>query len=133
MPILTHAIIRVAVVRQRSTTLNAGALPGGRLTLPTIPGSMDDGLPYSGSEFTTTDEDEDDADLGLHPLSASWHGSQHDQVDFILDDYEVIPIDVISQIEKKHQAEISDLGYLDLTTTTDQLTSYSNEQSCFDY
>lgn len=127
----SHILKYVPEVRQRSSTLNAGALPGGRLTLPTIPGSMDEGFPCSGSELTTTTDEEDDMDL--QPLSASWHGSHHDHVDFILDDYEIIPIDVISQIEDEHQAEISNLGYLDLTTTTDQLNSYSNEQACFDY
>jgi len=117
-------------VRQRSSTVNAGALPSGQLTLPTIPGSMDDILPLSSSELTTDDEIET---YNSHPLSRSWHGNERDNIDFILDDYEVIPYEIVTQIEEKHQEELKQLGYLDLTTTTEELNSFGNEQGCFDY
>lgn len=117
-------------VRQRSSTVNAGALQGRHLTLPTIPGSMDDILPLSSSELTTDDEIEHDT---THPLSRSWHGSERDDIDFILDDYEVIPYEIVTEIEEKHQEELKDLGYLDLTNTTEELNYIGNEQDCFDY
>lgn len=119
-------------IRQRSSTVNAGALPGGRLTLPSIPGSIEDILPLSGSEVTASDDEVLEVD-NIHPLSRSWHGSEHDTIDFILEDYEIIPFDIVTQIEEKHQEELKELGYLDLTTTSDELNSFGNEQGCFDY
>lgn len=118
-------------VRQRSSTVNAGALPGGQLTLPSIPGSTDNLLPLSESDFTTTDDEVETE--SLHPLSRSWHGKEHDDIDFLLDDYEIIPFEIVTQIEEKHQEELKELGYLDLSTTMDELSSFGNEQDCFDY
>ena len=55
-----------------------------------------------------------------HPLSASWHGTTHDVVDLILEDYDIIPLDAIASVEQPddyddEKAHAADLEYVDLS------------------
>ena len=86
------------------------ASPSGLLTLPTIPGSSDDGLDSMGS-ISTTDQGTEDA---RHPLSQSWHGTSRDQIDLVLEDYEIIPLDSITHLGDDDLEDFSNEGFVDL-------------------
>lgn len=67
-----------------------------------------------------------------HPLSNSWHGTTHDEIDLLLsEEYEVIPLNAISSVEQNDDDELAnDLGLLDLTMSGDN--NYCQEGR-FDY
>ncbi|XP_068670371.1 sorting nexin-10-like isoform X2 [Montipora foliosa] len=71
------------------------ACPSGMLTLPTIPGSSEDGLDSMRSESLTDPESHSEE----HPLSRSWHGTPRDEIDLVLEDYEIIPLDSITRVQ----------------------------------
>lgn len=87
--------------------------PSGLLTLPTIPGSSEDGLDSMGSASVTENSEE-------HPLSRSWHGTTRDEIDLVLEDYEVIPLDSVSQVgissvvDDDEEFYNMDLDYMDV-------------------
>lgn len=68
--------------------------PSGMLTLPTIPGSSEDGLDSMRSASLTDPESHSEE----HPLSRSWHGTPRDEIDLVLEDYEIIPLDSITRV-----------------------------------
>ena len=94
--------------------MNVDACPRGRVTLPTIPGSSEDAFSSMDSDVTT----EEDCDCDEHPMSASWHGQSRDEVDFFLDEYEVIPLAAITQFQENDEEYAENLGYLDLSSST---------------
>lgn len=75
-------------------SLSCMECPSGVLTLPTIPGSSEDGL----DSFGKGSETETESYAEEHPLSRSWHGTPRDEIDFVLEDYEIIPVDSIAQV-----------------------------------
>ncbi|EDO37393.1 predicted protein [Nematostella vectensis] len=113
-------------------TLNAEVLPGGRLTLPTIPGSMED-MYYTNNTMAIDTLTVAPCHKEQQERRASWHGTSTDYVDFLLDDYDVIPMEEMMQVVDQNHSEAAELGYLDLTTTLDSLYSQSAEQMAFDY
>lgn len=79
---------------RKCRSISCCAYPTGQLTLPTIPGSSEDGLDSAGSaSFIEPDEQTEE-----HPLSRSWHGTPRDEIDFVLEDYEIIPLESITQM-----------------------------------
>ena len=74
-------------------SISCVAYPSGLLTLPTIPGSSEDGLDSIESASNTEPEFHEE-----HPLSHSWHGTVRDEIDFVLEEYEIIPLDSIAQV-----------------------------------
>lgn len=90
------------------------------MKLPTIPGSNEDDAFSLESDFTTETEEESYWDE--HPLSSSWHGQSHDAVDFILDEYEVIPLSAITQFNESDQDYAESLGYLDVGCSINAIT-----------
>lgn len=74
-------------------SISCVAYPSGLLTLPTIPGSSEDGLDSIESASNTEPELHEE-----HPLSHSWHGTVRDEIDFVLEEYEIIPLDSIAQV-----------------------------------
>lgn len=113
--------------RIRSLSLNVEAGRGGRITLPTIPGSSEDAFSSMDSDVIT----EEDSDWDEHPMSASWHGQSRDEVDFFLDEYEVIPLAAITQFQENDEEYAENLGYLDLSSSTH--TSRELRADRFDY
>lgn len=75
-------------------SISCVAYPTGLLTLPTIPGSSEDGLDSMDGSMSNTDPEE----VKEHPLSHSWHGTTRDEIDLVLEEYEIIPLDSISQV-----------------------------------
>ena len=55
-----------------------------------------------------------------HPLSRSWHGTTRDEIDLVLEDYEVIPLDSVTQagvgsvVDDDEEFYNMDLDYMDV-------------------
>jgi len=79
---------------KKCRSISCIAYPSGLLTLPTIPGSCEDGIESMGS----TSAAEGESQIEEHPLSRSWHGTPRDEIDLVLEDYEIIPFDPIAQV-----------------------------------
>ena len=79
---------------KKCRSISCIAYPSGLLTLPTIPGSSEDGIESMGS----TSGAEAESQIEEHPLSRSWHGTPRDEIDLVLEDYEIIPFDPIAQV-----------------------------------
>lgn len=90
-------------------TISCVAYPSGLLTLPTIPGSSEDGLDSMGSASITEPESHSED----HPLCHSWHGTTRDEIDLVLEDYEVIPLDSITQVGVGNN-DIDDEDFFDM-------------------
>lgn len=92
-------------------SISCCAYPGGQLTLPTIPGSSEDGLDSAESASFT----EPDGQTEEHPLSRSWHGTPRDEIDFVLEDYEIIPLESITKMAGNDDGDsLSEFYDLDL-------------------
>lgn len=79
---------------KRCRSISCIAYPSGLLTLPTIPGSSEDGIESMGS----TSAAEVESQIEEHPLSRSWHGTPRDEIDLVLEDYEIIPFNPVEQV-----------------------------------
>lgn len=117
---------------KKSRSISCTAYPSGLLTLPTIPGSSEDGLDSIGSASVT----EPEAQTEEHPLSRSWHGTPGDEIDFVLQDYEVIPLESITQMaavdaDDDNLSEFYDLD-LDYVDVVNPDAEYGREHR-FDY
>ncbi|XP_078377973.1 uncharacterized protein LOC144661139 isoform X2 [Oculina patagonica] len=99
---------------KKCRSISCTAYPSGLLTLPTIPGSSEDGLESMGSTSATDPEPQ----VEEHPLSRSWHGTPRDEIDLVLEDYEIIPFDSIGQvgvnIDDSEEFFDMDLDYVDI-------------------
>jgi len=95
--------------------------------MATIPGSSEDTFSSVSSDISTED-DEDPVD---HPMSASWHGESRDDVDFLLDDYEIIPLSAITQFQEDSGEYAENLGYTDLSVSPQ--TNIELRADRFDY
>ena len=104
--------------------------PSGLQPLPTIPGSSEDGLDSMGSVSTPEPESHSEE----HPLSRSWHGTTRDEIDLVLEDYEIIPLDSITQMGLDNDSDDDeefcdmDLGYAEVNPEL----RFGNERR-FDY
>ena len=85
-------------------SLSCMECPSGRVTLPTIPGSSEDGL----DSFGRASETEIESQAEEHPLSRSWHGTPRDEIDLVLEDYEIIPLDSIAQVRVSNDGNEDD-------------------------
>lgn len=112
-------------------SISCTAHPSGLLTLPTIPGSSEDGLDSMGSTSAT----EPESQIEEHPLSRSWHGTPSDEIDLVLEDYEIIPLDSITQVtaddDDLEEFYDMDLDYVDVPDMNPH-SEYGREHR-FDY
>lgn len=101
---------------KKSRSISCTAYPSGLLTLPTIPGSSEDGLESLGSTSATEPESQISEE---HPLSRSWHGTPGDEIDLVLEDYEIIPFDSTAQagvgLDDSDEFFDMDLDYVDVS------------------
>lgn len=85
-------------------SLSCMECPSGRVALPTIPGSSEDGL----DSFGRASETEIESHAEEHRLSRSWHGTPRDEIDLVLEDYEIIPLDSIAQVRVSNDGNEDD-------------------------
>lgn len=54
-----------------------------------------------------------------HPICRSWHGTTRDEIDLVLEEYEIIPLDSITQVQvcddddEEEEYLAMDLDYVD--------------------